>query len=382
MGLAFYNIDYSKLEWILSPKWDIELIDLNRNGDVLAWSINENGYSTLFIKKLESGHVQQVLGIPRGVLGKIKLSGDGKKIGLLISTPKTPYDLYILDIETENIYKLTNSLTQNIPQDIMADPQFIHYQSFDNLQIPALLYRPRNIQNNTSKVAAVISIHGGPMSQERPIYHYAGMYQYLANQGVAILAPNFRGSTGYGKSFEKSIYHDWGGKDLKDIEYAVKWLLEQDWIDSNRLGVFGKSFGGFATLSCISRLPQYRWKAAVDMVGPSNLITFARTVPKHWKWIMKDWLGDSEKEEDFLKERSPFTYVDNINTDIMIIQGANDPRVAKAESDQIVKRLRANGRNVEYIVFDDEGHGFTKYSNLLRAFKSSAEFLVRKLTAT
>lgn len=177
------------------------------------------------------------------------------------------------------------------------------------------------------------------------------------------------------------MYHDWGGNELKDLEYAIKWLLSQDWIDVNRLAVFGASFGGFATLSCITRLPHYDWKAAVDIVGPSNLITFVKTVPEHWKRFMGELVGDVEKEEDFLKERSPITYVDNMKLlSLLIIQGANDPRVVKKESDQIVERLRNKSIDVEYIIFEDEGHGFTKYSNLVKALKRSAEFLVKKLS--
>jgi len=160
-------------------------------------------------------------------------------------------------------------------------------------------------------------------------------------------------------------------------------LISQEWIDANRIGVFGASFGGFATLGCITRLPQYKWRAAVDIVGPSNLVTFAKAVPDHWKRFMGELVGDPEKEEDFLKERSPLTYVDNISTrtDFLVIQGSNDPRVVKNESDQIVERLRSKNSAVEYMIFEDEGHGFTKYSNLVKALKRSAEFLVGKLSS-
>ena len=263
----------------------------------------------------------------------------------------------------------------------MVQPEPIRYNSFDGLEIQAFLYRPKNDRNGMGKLGAVLSIHGGPTAQERPTYAYAGFYQYLTNNRLAVLAPNFRGSTGYGKSFERKIYHDWGGNELKDLEYAIKWLLSQDWIDANRIGVFGTSYGGFATLSCITRLQEYNWKAAVDIVGPSNLVTFARSVPDHWKRFMGELVGDPEKEEAFLKERSPISYVYNIkaNLSLLVIQGKNDPRVVKNESDQIVKELRERNFNVEYIVLEDEGHGFTKYNNLLKSLKRSAEFLVEKL---
>jgi dipeptidyl aminopeptidase/acylaminoacyl peptidase len=321
----------------------------------------------------------------KGVIGDLKISPDGKSIGLLMSTPISPANIYILDIEREKVEMLTDALIGNIPEDKMIQPEPMKYNSFDGLEIYVFLYRPKNNNNNVNgnkkKLGAVLSIHGGPTAQERPTYAYAGFYQYLANHGLAVLAPNFRGSTGYGKSFEKKIYHDWGGNELKDLEHATKWLLSQDWIDANRIGVFGASFGGFATLSCITRLPQYNWRTAVDIFGPRNLITFAKTVPEHWKRFMGELVGDAEKEEGFLKERSPITYVDNTKPlTLLIIQGANDPRVVKNESDQIVERLRNKGIDIEYMVFEDEGHGFTKYSNLVKALKTSAEFLVKKLS--
>ncbi len=252
------------------------------------------------------------------------------------------------------------------------------------LRFQQFLYRPKeeNIDNKTLKFGAILSIHGGPTAQERPLFDYAGLYQYLANNGLVVIAPNFRGSTGYGKSFEKKIYHDWGGNELRDLEYATKWLKSQKWIDANRIGVFGASFGGFATLGCITRLPQYNWKAAVDIVGPSNLVTFAKAVPEHWKRFMGELAGDPEREEDFFNERSPIFYVDKINptTSLLVIQGANDPRVVKNESDQIVDRLKSKNLDVEYMIFEDEGHGFTKYSNLVKALNRSADFLVEKLS--
>jgi dipeptidyl aminopeptidase/acylaminoacyl peptidase len=286
---------------------------------------------------------------------------------------------------TQKVEKLTDALIGNISEQEMVKPRLIKYRSFDGLEISAFLYEPKSYNNNNVnrniKLGAVLSIHGGPTAQERLTYAYAGIYQYLANHGLAILAPNFRGSTGYGKSFEKKIYHDWGGNELKDLEHAAKWLLSQDWIDASRIGVFGGSFGGFATLSCITRLSQYNWKAAVDIVGPSNLITFVKSVPEHWKRFMGELVGDPEKEHDFLKGRSPLFYLDNINTpNLLIIQGANDPRVVKRESDQMVEGLRKRGIDVEYMIFEDEGHGFTKHSNLIKALKKSAEFLVNTLS--
>jgi dipeptidyl aminopeptidase/acylaminoacyl peptidase len=188
-----------------------------------------------------------------------------------------------------------------------------------------------------------------------------------------VLAPNIRGSTGYGKTYQKLIHRDWGGAELKDIEAAARYLQSLDWVDAKRMGVFGGSFGGFATLSAVSRLPDY-WAAAVDLVGPSNLVTFVKSVPPYWRRWMDEWVGNPEKDYDLLMERSPITYVDQIKAPLFIIQGAKDPRVVKAESDQIVERLRARGVDVRYDVYEDEGHGFTKRQNELRAWRAAAEF--------
>lgn len=168
------------------------------------------------------------------------------------------------------------------------------------------------------------------------------------------------------------------GSRLRDLERAALYLRGLSWVDGARLGVFGGSFGGFATLSCLSRLPEY-WTAGVDIVGPSNLATFVRSVPPHWRRMLKGWVGDAEEDAAMLAERSPITYVDQVRAPLLVIQGANDPRVAKAESDQMVERLRALGRTVEYRVFEDEGHGFTKPANWLKALRASAEWLERYL---
>ncbi|MGH3141524.1 MAG: alpha/beta hydrolase family protein [Gaiellales bacterium] len=197
-------------------------------------------------------------------------------------------------------------------------------------------------------------------------------------RGIAVMATNIRGSTGYGKSYQRLVQRDWGGGDMKDWEHAVKWLHAQDWVDADRIGVYGGSYGGFAVLTCVTRLPDY-WAAAVDIVGPSNLITAAKAVPPTWRRMMKRFMGDPDEDADMLRERSPMTYIENAKTPLLVIQGAKDPRVVKPESDQLVEKLRSLGREVEYVVFEDEGHGFTKRQNEVKAMKLSADWLERHL---
>jgi dipeptidyl aminopeptidase/acylaminoacyl peptidase len=242
--------------------------------------------------------------------------------------------------------------------------------------VPAWLYKPRELNG---RVPVVLSVHGGPEAQERPDYSYvAYMYQYWLSRGIGVLATNIRGSTGYGKSYQKLIRRDWGGGDLKDMEHAVKYLHSLDWVDPQNIGFFGGSYGGYACLSAVSRLPEL-FAVAVGWFGPSNLVTFARSVPPYWKSFIKDWVGDPDEDRDLLVERSPITYVDNVKTPLFVVQGALDPRVVQAESDQFVDKLRARGVPVRYDVYPDEGHGFTKRSNELKALKDSAEFLEQRL---
>jgi Tol biopolymer transport system component len=312
-NLAFYDIGKSKLEWIFTPQHDIELVDLSSDGKTLVWTENVDGYSSIFTKNLRNGQVEEITSLSQnGVIEDLKLSTDGNRIGIVMTTSTSPSDIYIVDIDKNkdsdnknknSIQKISHSLIGNISESLLIKPDLIRYKSFDGLEVSAFLYKPKDTID--SKVGAVLSIHGGPTAQQRPLYDYSGLYHYLANNRLAVIAPNFRGSTGYGKSFEKKIYHDWGGNELKDLGYAIKWLKSQEWIDANRIGVFGVSFGGFATLSCITRLPQYNWKAAVDIVGPSNLVTFAKAVPEHWKRFMGELVGDPalKRSAEFLVEK-------------------------------------------------------------------------------
>jgi dipeptidyl aminopeptidase/acylaminoacyl peptidase len=254
-------------------------------------------------------------------------------------------------------------------EDDLVDVELVSYPTFDGRDVPAWLYRPRGVEG---RAPVVLAIHGGPEAQEHPIY--SPLYQYLASRGIGVLATNIRGSTGYGKTYQRLIQRDWGGGDLKDWDHAVQWLRAKDWVDAERIGVWGGSYGGFAVLTCVTRLPDY-WAAAVDIFGPSNLITFAKAVPPTWRRMMKRFVGDPEEDADLLRERSPMTYIEDAKAPLLVIQGAKDPRVVRGESDQLVEKLRTLGRTVEYIVFEDEGHGFTKRANEIATMRASAGWL-------
>ncbi|WP_205719480.1 alpha/beta hydrolase family protein, partial [Actinomadura geliboluensis] len=255
-----------------------------------------------------------------------------------------------------------------------VEPDLITYPASGGRYVHALLYRP----HTPGPHPVLLSVHGGPEAQERPEYAYAGLYQYLLHEGIAVLAPNIAGSTGYGLTHQKLIYRNWGGIDLDDLDHAVRHLQTLPGIDASHIAVMGGSYGGFAALSCLARLP-YQWAAGVSFCGPSNLVTLARACPPTWRPTVDAVLGNPDTDAEHLTCRSPITYADAITAPLLVIQGAHDPRVPKDESDQIVTRLRARGIDVRYDVYPDEGHGFTNRSNEIKAYGDIAQFLLAHL---
>jgi dipeptidyl aminopeptidase/acylaminoacyl peptidase len=379
-GIGRYLLTSGEMEWVLTPDWDVEQVALSSDGRRLLWTLNESGRSQLHLRDGDQASLR-VSGLPIGVIEYMKLSPDGQKLALRINSATAPAEVYILtlgavgSLTTPHLRRLTFGMLGGLePSDLIA-PELVTYRSFDGREIPAWLYRPRGA-SDSQRAPLVVSIHGGPEAQER--VEYRAFYQYLLARGIGVLAPNIRGSTGYGKAYQKLIHRDWGGGELRDIQATAEYARALPWVDGARLGVYGGSFGGFATLSAVTRLPDY-WAAAVDIVGPSNLLTFARSVPPTWRRMMAAWVGDPDEDAEMLRERSPITWVENVRAPLLVLQGANDPRVVQAESDQMVERLRGMGREVEYVVFKDEGHGFTKRVNTLRAYHLAAAFFRKHL---
>jgi dipeptidyl aminopeptidase/acylaminoacyl peptidase len=379
-GLAFYDLASGRRQWVETPDADVEDVALSGDGSVLAWLVNDGGWEIVKLRDLETGQDLPDPELPAGarphVTGfrpSIALSHDGSKVATVVTGPRRPPEVWVAESGAGSSRPVTESRVGVPSEEELVDVELISYPSFDGRDIPAWLYRP----DVEGRMPVVLSIHGGPEAQELPLYH--PLYQYLLTRGIAVMATNIRGSTGYGKSYQRLIQRDWGGGDMQDWEHAVKWLHAQDWVDADRIGVYGGSYGGFAVLTCVTRLPDY-WAAAVDIVGPSNLITFAKAVPPSWRRMMKRFVGDPDEDAELLRERSPMTYIENVKTPLLVIQGAKDPRVVKGESDQLVEKLQTLGREVEYVVFEDEGHGFTKRQNEVRAMKLAADWLERHLS--
>jgi dipeptidyl aminopeptidase/acylaminoacyl peptidase len=295
-----------------------------------------------------------------------------------MSTPTVPPNIAIVDLPGGQIRWLTDAAPMAADPAHMVEPTLVHCEARAGRRIPAYVYRPGDM---AERIGVVLSIHGGPVHQERPGYQFDGFYQYLVSNGVAVIVPNIRGSQGYGISYQELIYRDWGGVDLQDWEDVTRWLSSQDWVDPNRIGLYGGSYGGFGVLTCLARLPELDWAAGVSWCGPSNLLTLASSSPPSWRTLVNRILGDPEQDAEFLLSRSPVTYADQIGAPLLVLQGANDPRVPQHESDQIVERLRARGVEVRYDVYPDEGHGFMRRENLAKGRTTAGEFLLAHLAS-
>ncbi len=376
--LARRPLDGGELVPVWRGDWDVEHAAIDRERRRLAWAVNEDGASVFRVRDLETGRDLPVPELPRGLCMGLAMAPDGRRLAVCVGDARHPLDVHVVDLEAGAATRLTASFQGGVPESDLVEPELVRYPTFDGRRVPAWLYRPRG----GGERPIVLSIHGGPEAQERPGGSGTfSFYQYLLSRGIGVLAPNIRGSTGYGKTYQSLIHRDWGGAELKDIEAAARYLQGLDWVDPSRIAVYGGSFGGFATLSAMTRLPQY-WACGVDLVGPANLVTFVRSVPPFWRHMVKAWVGDPDEDQELLVERSPITYVDAVRAPLQVLQGAHDPRVVRSESDQMVERLRGLGREVEYHVFEDEGHGFAKHANQLRAYRLIADFLERRLGVT
>lgn len=322
--------------------------------------------------------------LSEGVLEAIKYDEDTDSFALAFSTATSPTQIYTIEGKNrDQLIRHTNEAILGIPQEVLSPGEDLSFTSFDGLRVSARLYMPASELGFKGKRPVVYYLHGGPQGQERPDFSWFSMplIQFLTLQGFAVFVPNVRGSTGYGLSYTKHVDRDWGGKDRLDHVHAMREVLpKDDRLDVERAGVVGRSYGGYMTLTLAGRHPDL-WAAAVDMFGPYDLVTFMERIPPTWKPYFYVALGNPENPEEleFLKERSPKTYIENIKFPMLVIQGRNDPRVVAEESEDLVKHLQDIGKDVELLLFENEGHGVEKYENKVTCYNSITNFFKETL---
>lgn len=317
-----------------------------------------------------------------GVVDDVFYDRKSNRYIFAFSTASSPTQIYTVEgKKRKKIYRHTNERILGIPPEHLSRGEEYPFISYDGARISARLYLPPKGLGFKGSRPLVYYIHGGPQSQERPDFAWFSMplIQFLVQNGFAVFVPNVRGSTGYGLNFAKQVDRDWGGKDRLDHVHAMTEILPKDHrLDVTRAGVIGRSYGGYMSLTLASRHPEF-WKAAVDMFGPYDLLTFMDRIPETWKPLFSISVGDPDKDRDFLIERSPRTYMDDLSCPLLVIQGKNDPRVVEEESRDLVNNLRAKGKQVELLVFQNEGHDVLKYDNRVACYNTITEFFKEHL---
>ncbi len=314
-----------------------------------------------------------------GVLQSIRYEKASGAYALAFSTATSPVQLYTLRPDG-HLAQLTRERPLGISPSLLSPGEDASYVSHDGLRVSARLYLPAAALGFTGPRPVIFYIHGGPQSQERPDFTWFSMplIQFFTLNGFAVFVPNVRGSHGYGLDYMKRVDHDWGGQDRLDHVAAFEHLRSDPRLDMNRVGVMGRSYGGYMTLTLIGRHPEL-WKAAVDMFGPYNLLTFLERIPETWKTYFYLAIGHPERDRDFLVERSPSTHLQHLACPLLVIQGRNDPRVRADESRDLVEALRAQGKQVELLVFENEGHDVTRFENKVRCYNEIVRFFKEHL---
>jgi dienelactone hydrolase len=368
-----------------------EMVNLrDLEGDRYLVEYNIDGASWLYEGRFDEAgrtfHCEHVIcgtgALANGTLEAARHDKVGDRFALAFSTATSPTQLYTVGgADRQEITRHTRERILGIPEEWLAPGEDASFTSHDGLRVSARLYLPAPALGYDGPRPLVYYVHGGPQGQERPNFAWFSMplIQFLTLNGFAVFVPNVRGSTGYGLSYTKRVDRDWGGQDRLDHVHAMTQVLPHNpRIDAGRAGVIGRSYGGYMTLTLATRHPEL-WAAAVDMFGPYDLTTFIDRLPETWKPYFALAVGDVEKDRDFLLERSPATYIDRITAPLLVIQGANDPRVIERESRDVVEHLRARGKEVDYLVFPDEGHDVLKFANRVRCYNAITQFFAEHL---
>ncbi|HET9588247.1 MAG TPA: prolyl oligopeptidase family serine peptidase [Anaerolineales bacterium] len=319
-----------------------------------------------------------------GVLQHHHYDQEENQYVISFSTATSPSQIYTIEgRKRDRLTVHTNEKILGIPQEVLSKGEDASYISFDGLRVSARLYLPAESLGFKGQRPLVYYVHGGPQSQERPDFTWFSMplIQFLTLRGFAVFVPNVRGSSGYGLEYMKHVDCDWGGKDRLDHVHAMREVLPQDTrLDVSRTGLVGRSYGGYMTLTLAGRHPNL-WSAACDMFGPYDLLTFSERIPATWKPHFRMTIGDPDKPEgsEFLVERSPRSYLENLACPMLVIQGRNDPRVVAAESEDLVDELRQKGKDIELLIFEDEGHDVLKYENRVRCYSAITNFFAEHL---
>ena len=373
--LMSYNLKNGERSIVYKTNWDVAFSYLSKNNSYRVIAVNEDAQNKLTIKNMSDQSDLNLIGFENMNINSVGFSDDEKLLRVSAGSPNSPGDIYTYELTTNKLNKITSNLNSNVNPKDLVNAEVIRYESFDGLEIPAILYKPHSASKK-NKVPALVWVHGGPGGQSR--IGYRALIQYLVNHGYAILAVNNRGSSGYGKTFYSLDDLNHGEDDLQDCVWGKKWLQDQDYINPDKIGIIGGSYGGFMTMAAMTFEPE-EFKVGVNIYGVTNWIRTLRSIPAYWESTRESLykeMGNPYTEDSLrLYNISPLFHAKNIKNPVMVLQGANDPRVLQIESDEMVQEARDAGAYVEYVLFEDAGHGFIKKEQQIEGNEKILTFL-------
>jgi dipeptidyl aminopeptidase/acylaminoacyl peptidase len=374
-NVGLLDVASKKISWLTKDKWEINGGEFSPDGKRVTWTANVDGNTDIYVHDLVAGKTSS-LALPKGLnelAGKSSsFSKDGSRLLYYHNGPTAPGDLWIHTMATGKSHQVTHSLIAGMRSEDMVEPYLVHYPSKDGKwTISAFVYVPYNLPRN-GQHPAIVYVHGGPTAQT--VNSFNRFVQHVANQGYIVIAPNYRGSTGYGKEFQQANLFDMGGGDLQDVLAAADWIKQTGYVDPKKLIVMGGSYGGYMSMMAVTKAPDV-WAAGVPIVPFVNYFTEIENEDPVLREMDLATMGDLVKNKALYEDRSPIFFVDQIKAPLLLLAGGNDPRCPKSETQQVVDAIKKRGGVVDSKVYENEGHGFSKVENQIDAYKRVADFL-------
>ena len=369
-----YDLASGEKSEAFSADWDVSYYGESPSGRYTIAITNEDAASKLLLTDNQTGSPVVLNDLPPGEVRNVRFNEDETEIAFILNGDRSPSNIHVADLTTGDQAALTDALNPEIDPNVLVDGEVVRFASYDGLEIPGILYKPKMASADTP-VPALVWVHGGPGGQSR--LGYNPTIQHLVNHGYAVYAINNRGSSGYGKTFYHLDDKEHGDVDLKDVVASEAWLGGMDWIDADRIGVIGGSYGGYMTAAALAFHPE-TFDVGINIFGVTNWVRTLDSIPPWWESFREalyDEMGDPATDAERHRAISPLFHAENIEKPLLVVQGANDPRVLQVESDELVEAVRANDVPVEYVLFPDEGHGFRKRENRVTASNAYVEFL-------
>lgn len=359
---------------LIKADWDVMFVTYSPSGRYRVSAINEDASTRLTILDQTANTPLALTGIPAGDIGSVRFNRDETRIAFTLASDTSPADVFVADLATGAATRLTTNLNPAIDETMLVDGKVVRYKSFDGREIPAILFMPKGASAE-NPVPAIVDVHGGPGGQSRK--GYTAQYQHLVNHGYAVLRVNNRGSSGYGKEFFHLDDKKHGEVDLDDVVFGKTYLQSLDWVQKDKIAIMGGSYGGYMVAAALAFRPE-EFTAGVDIFGVTNWTRTLQEIPPWWgaqKQALYDEMGDPATDAERHTRISPLFHAANVTKPLLVIQGANDPRVLQVESDELVAAVRKNNVPVEYVIFPDEGHGFLRKENRVTASNAYLAFL-------